>query len=238
VSKDVVVLAYQRYGRGKSISFVVQDTWFWQMHADIPLEDQTHETLWRQTLRWLVDGVPDHVSVVTNADRVSLNVPMTITAEITDSGFIHLNGAEVLATVTTPSGATRDIPLEWTVQTDGEYRGTFAPTEQGRHEIQVAARYGGEVVGEGTSHVEVGDLGSEFYGAEMQADVLRHIAAETGGHFYTPETVGTLPEDVSFTESGTSVFEERDLWDMPIVFLLLTIVLGAEWVYRRQRGLP
>ena len=44
------------------------------------------------------------------------------TAEITDSGFIHLNGAEVLATITAPSGETRDLPLEWTVQTDGEYR--------------------------------------------------------------------------------------------------------------------
>jgi len=34
------------------------------------------------------------------------------------------------------------------------------------------------------------------------------------------------------------VLEERDLWDMPIVFLLLAATLGAEWIYRRQRGLP
>jgi uncharacterized membrane protein len=238
VSGDVVVLAYQRYGRGKSISFVVQDTWFWQMHADIPLEDMTHETLWRQTLRWLVDGVPDHVSVVAEADRVSPNAPMTITAEVTDSGFIHLNGAEVIATTTAPSGVTRDIPLEWTVQKDGEYRGIHRPTENGRHEIEVTARYNGQVIGRATSHIEVGDLGAEFYGAEMQRDVLKHVAAETGGHFYTPATVGTLPEDISFTESGTSMFEERDLWDMPIVFFLLASALGAEWIYRRQRGLP
>ncbi len=238
VSGDVVVLAYQRYGRGKSISFVVQDTWFWQMHADIPLEDMTHETLWRQMLRWLVDGVPDHVSVVTEADRVSPNAPMTVTSVVTDSGFLYLNGAEVVATITGPSGMSQDIPLEWTVRKDGEYRGVLTPAEQGRHEIQVTARYQGAVIGIGTSHVEVGDLGAEFFGAEMQADVLKHIAAETGGRFYTPETVETLPEDVSFTESGTSVFEERDLWDMPIVFLLLAATLVAEWIYRRQRGLP
>ena len=238
VSDDVVVLAYQRYGRGKAISFVVQDVWIWQMHADIPLEDMTHETLWQQMLRWLVDGVPDHVSVVTEADRVSPNTPMTVTAAVTDSGFLHLNGAEVVATITGPSGASQDVPLEWTVQKDGEYRGVLTPMEQGRHEIQVTARYNGEVIGTGTSHVEVGDLGAEFYGAEMQAEVLQHVAAETGGRFYTPETVETLPEDVSFTESGTSVFEERDLWDMPIVFLLLAATLGAEWIYRRQRGLP
>ena len=59
-----MVLAYQRYGAGKAIAFPVQDSWQWQMHADIPLEDQTHETFWRRLLRWLVDGVPERLTVV------------------------------------------------------------------------------------------------------------------------------------------------------------------------------
>ena len=54
------VLAFQRYGRGKALALPVQDSWVWQMHASMPLEDMTHENLWRQLLRWLVDGVPDH----------------------------------------------------------------------------------------------------------------------------------------------------------------------------------
>ena len=52
------VLAFQRYGRGKALAFTVLDSWRWQMHASIPLEDMTHENYWRQLLRWLVDGVP------------------------------------------------------------------------------------------------------------------------------------------------------------------------------------
>ena len=71
----------------------------------------------------------------------------------------------------------------------------------------------------------------------MRAPLLRQIAEETGGRFYTPETAATLAEDVSFTESGTTVIEERDLWDMPVIFLLLLLLLGTEWGYRRARGL-
>ena len=52
-----VILAYQRYGAGRSIAFNVVDSWQWQMHYDIPLEDMTHETLWQQLLRWLVSDV-------------------------------------------------------------------------------------------------------------------------------------------------------------------------------------
>ena len=53
--RDQVVLASQRYGRGKAIAFPIQDSWLWQMHASMSLEDQTHENYWRQMLRWLVD---------------------------------------------------------------------------------------------------------------------------------------------------------------------------------------
>jgi hypothetical protein len=34
-----------------------------------------------------------------------------------------------------------------------------------------------------------------------------------------------------------TVLEEKDLWNMPIVFLLLLGLVGAEWAFRRNRGL-
>ena len=46
------MLVFERYGRGKTFAFLPQDSWQWQMHASIPLEDQTHEQFWRQLLRW------------------------------------------------------------------------------------------------------------------------------------------------------------------------------------------
>jgi hypothetical protein len=34
-----------------------------------------------------------------------------------------------------------------------------------------------------------------------------------------------------------TVIEERDLWDMPILLMLLLAIIAAEWGYRRVRGL-
>ena len=42
------VLTWQQYGRGKAVALTLQDTWQWQMHASISLEDQTHENYWRK----------------------------------------------------------------------------------------------------------------------------------------------------------------------------------------------
>jgi hypothetical protein len=63
------------------------------------------------------------------------------------------------------------------------------------------------------------------------------VADETGGRYYTPATIRSLPEDVSFTESGATVVEQRDLWDMPVLLVLLLGFLSVEWTWRRRRGL-
>lgn len=233
----LVAMAWHRYGRGKAATLAVQDSWIWQMHADIPLEDQTHERFWQQLLRWLVSGVPEPLSVVASADRVEPGRPVTISATLRDSGYVEVNGAAVTATVTGPDGETASFPLEWSVERDGEYQGTFTPTMEGLHEFSVEARSSGAPAGTATTHVASGDLGAEYFGAGMRRELLRNLATETGGRFYTPETVGSLPEDVSFTESGTTVREERGLWDMPVIFLALMILLASEWGYRRSRGL-
>jgi len=66
---------------------------------------------------------------------------------------------------------------------------------------------------------------------------LERIASETGGRFYTRDTVERLPEDMSYTEGGTTIRDRRDLWDMPVVFLFLVGLVGSEWGYRKLRGL-
>ncbi len=71
----------------------------------------------------------------------------------------------------------------------------------------------------------------------MRAPLLKRIAEETGGRFYTAANAATLPEAISYSGRGVTVVEERDLWDMPAILLLLIGLIGGEWAYRRARGL-
>ena len=113
------MLIFQRYGRGKSFAFLPQDSWMWQMHATIPVEDLTHENYWRQLLRWLVDGVPDQVEPALTTERVEPGEGATLTANVVDPSFVELNDAAVMATVTAPDGTISDVPMSW----DGEHAG-------------------------------------------------------------------------------------------------------------------
>jgi uncharacterized membrane protein len=71
--RDRVVLAYQRYGRGKSIAFPVQDSWLWQMHATIRVEDQTHENFWRECCAgsWTASDVVETRPLTDRVEAVS-----------------------------------------------------------------------------------------------------------------------------------------------------------------------
>ncbi|MDQ3698065.1 MAG: glutamine amidotransferase [Gemmatimonadota bacterium] len=231
------VLAYQRYGRGKAIALPVQDSWMWQMHADIPLEDMTHEMFWRQMLRWLVSDVPGRVEVVASSDRIGAGEAVTVRADVNDEVFERVNGARVVARVTAPTGDVSEVPMEWSVERDGEYTGTFTPPSDGLYEVRVSAHDGAASLDGDATFVEAAEPGDEFFDAEMRGSLLERVAKETGGRFYTPETAAQLPKDVVYTRSGTTVMEQKDLWDMPAVFLLLIALVAAEWGYRRARGL-
>jgi len=232
-----VVLATQRYGRGRAVALTSQDSWIWQMHADIPLEDETHEVFWRQLLRYLVSEVPQPLSARLSADRVEPGQPVTITADVADSGYVRVNGADAWATIVDPAGVEHEAPLRWTVRRDGEYEGSWTPALPGLHEVRVRAEQGGRALGERSVYLQAGDLGAEYFGAALQEGTLRRVAEETGGRYYTPSTLRTLAEDVTFTESGATVVEYRDLWDMPVLLFLLVGLLSGEWTLRRRRGL-
>ena len=249
------VLAYQRFGKGLSIALPVQDTRLWQMDPNTPVEDLTFVTFWRQLLRWLTSDVPNRITVASASDVAGVREPVALTAEVADSAFVMRNDARVVAHLTAPSGATRDLPMEWAVDRDGEYRATFTPEEAGNYEVEAEVDPGAGRPARSTTrssadttrerrsdatYVRVNaatESSREFVDAEMRASLLQRVARETGGRFYTPANVASLPEDIALSKRGVTVVNQMDLWDMPFIFLMLVGFVCAEWAYRKKRGL-
>ena len=231
--RDRVVLAYERYGRGKSIAFPAQDSWHWQMDASIRVGDKTHENFWRQMLRWVVDGVPDQVECRPAADRVEPGQAVAVTAEVADNRFVDLNDAQVVAHVSSPSGKTVDVPMSWTGERNGEYRATFPTDLSGWYTARVDATRDGKTVGSSTMHVRAAPDDAEYFDAAMHAPMLRRIAQETGGRFYTSSTMSSLPEDLKYSGRGVTAVEERELWHMPALLLVFIALVCTEWGLRR-----
>jgi hypothetical protein len=231
------MLIFQRYGRGKSFAFLPQDSWMWQMHASIAVEDLTHENYWRQLLRWLVDGVPDQVEPSFTNERVEPGEAAELTVSVVDPSFVELNDASVMITVTAPDGHISDVPMSWDGEHPGEYN-AFLPTKApGWYQAKIEATRAGKSVGTAVTHFRAAPGDAEYFDATMHAGTLRRIAEETGGRFYDAAGTATLADDLRYTGRGVTTVEEHELWHMPIVLLLLVGLLCAEWGYRRVVGL-
>jgi hypothetical protein len=127
--------------------------------------------------------------------------------------------------------------MQWTGERNGQYRATFPAADPGLYSAQVDASRAGKTLGTGKTAVRAAPSDAEYFDATMHAQRLQRIADDTGGRFYTPETIGGMPEDLRYTGRGVTTVEERELWHMPIVLFLFLGLLAAEWSYRRAVGL-
>ena len=137
---DPILLAYQRYGRGRSMAFASGSSWRWQMEMDH--EDMTYELFWKQILRWLVNTSPDPVMITSDKDTYLPGEAVRLNAEIANKGFDRMNNAKVIAKVTNPDGTTESIPLDWSGAQDGTYQTELNATTPGIYQVEVQAAQG------------------------------------------------------------------------------------------------
>lgn len=77
----------------------------------------------------------------------------------------------------------------------------------------------------------------EFFNADQNTELLKRIADETGGKYYTIDEAHNLIDDLTYRDSDNSEQVKKELWDMPINFLLLIALISGEWFLRKREGL-
>ena len=230
------LLVQQRYGRGQTLALTAADTWRWRMRMES--KSNSHETFWRQMLRYLVSGTPRQIEIGTEKEVYALDDTINIVADIRDRKFNPVADARAVARVTKPSGAVVDVPLKFTtLNSVNTYVGELKADELGQHRIELIGTSASLGELSATSNMLVSDLNREYYSAAQNSDLLKRIAAETGGKYYTPAQVQSLLDDLIYRQSPYSERVTKDLWDMPVNFMLIVGLLTAEWFLRKREGL-
>jgi uncharacterized membrane protein len=230
------LLVQQRYGRGQTLALTASDTWRWRMRMDS--KNNAHETFWRQMLRYVVSGTPNQIEIGAEKDVYSMDDTVNIVADVRDKKFNPVSDAHATARVTKPSGVVVDVPLKFTTLNNvNTYAGEFKADELGEHRIELVGTSTALGPLSATSSILVSDLNREYYSAAQNSDLLKRIAAETGGKYYTPAEAQSLLDDLTYRQTPYSERVTKDLWDMPINFMLIVGLLSAEWFLRKREGL-
>ena len=233
------IVAQQRYGSGRSVSVTTASTWRWQMMMHS--EDQSHETIWRQLLRWLAVSAPERITIEFDREFYNVGDEVNVTALVLNDQYEPDNDATLWMQTTDPLDQVIDVPMEWNIEEDGVYRANFTVEEEGVFSllVDVASAAGDAAVDASekrTAFVVTPSL-REYTNAEMDAGLLGRIADASGGSYFNLSDVNGLPESVEFTPNAYSLEVQIDLWDQPWLLALLILLLCIDWISRRMKGL-
>ena len=233
------IIAQQRYGSGRSMSVNTASTWRWQMM--LPSDDQSHEILWRQILRWLTSSSPERINIEFDREFYNVGDEVNVTVVALNDQYEPDNDATLWMQTTTPDDEVTDMPMEWDIEEEGVYRANFTVEEEGVFNLLVdvasaAADAELESSEKRAAFVVTPSL-REFNDAGMDAGLLRRIASESGGSYFDLSEVDGLKESVEFTPNAYSREVQIDLWDKPWLLALLISLLCIDWASRRLKGL-
>ncbi len=141
---------------------------------------------------------------------------------------------------TAGTGTSMDLPLESIG--NGRYSAAIPQgLPKGDYTFTGTAVNKGQKVGADNGRFNVGDYNVELAEPRMRSDILRALAQRTGGKFYTPETAGSLLQDiynsVRFQPKEITNRHDFELWNSWPLLALAILFFGTEWFIRKRLGM-
>lgn len=222
------LLVTQLFGRGRSWILATGGTWRWQM--GLPVEDQRHESFWRQLARGLVADTPERfeLSARSRGDQ------MVLRAEVRDDTFKAQQGITVSVVATPQTGEPVTVDLRPSADQPGVFEAEFAGGESGLYSLEALAREGDATVASHRMAFRHESGRAEYFSVRQNRTLLEQLATATGGRYWAADQLDGLPEAIRYSAAGVTQQEIRALWNMPAVFLLLLLLKAGEWLLRRR----
>jgi hypothetical protein len=203
------------------------------------LGDPSHNLFWQQLLRWLIAESPGPV-VASMPERVLMDEGQArLTAQVRDRQFQQAANAHVTAHILGPEDVNAMVDLTPSEETPGLYQTEWTAEKPGTYVAEVIAESAGsqpQELGRDVVTFQREDGVAENFHTEQNRHLLEQLASETGGRYWKSSDLKNLPRDISYSEAGISVRSTKELWDMPIMFVLLLGLPICEWLLRRKWG--
>jgi hypothetical protein len=232
--ENPVMLAYQRYGQGKTLSLNASGLWRWAFRENGQEESElAYNRFWISLLQWLLSSsqfLPGSDVALTSARRYySSEQPMQFlvsTRNLDQSAFhprLHIQGP------------ARSIDVEPRPRAEA-FVAEAGPFPPGTYQVTLQNNIGKPA--ELSQTLEVVSASIEKRELSADPETMRRLAEISGGAVLRAEDVGRMPEIVRHWEAARQIaHRQQPAWDRWWVLASLIALLGAEWWLRRKEGL-
>ena len=225
----------------RSAALLGAGSWRWLNLTQDPIATPR---LWPQLLENLVQWLtaPDDnqpVRITPVASTFDRNESVLFTGQVYDESLRPVSEANVILDIIAPDGS--QYPYTMQNAGNGRYRLSLETMPEGVYEYTARATRLGGHLGSDSGTFTVGIVGLEYRETRTNATLLRQIALRSGGQFFTPQTLHTLPSvlaaDSLFSVKISSNTVDRALWQWPAMMIVVLVLLSTEWILRKRSGL-
>ncbi len=233
--RKLPLLITENFGHGRTAIMATGGSWRWQMSS--PLGDTAHDLFWQQLLRWLVSDTRGRVAASMPDQMLLDNGAVTLTAEVRDQQYNPAPDAKVEAHILGPSGVSALVEMLPVPDNPGQFQASWSAPKTGAYLTEVTALRAEKELGRDVLTFQRMDGVAENFHTEQNRELLEHLASQTGGQYWRPADLGKLAASIPFSEAGVTTRETKELWNLPLVFLVLLLLRFSEWWLRRKWGI-
>lgn len=238
ISFNEPILLARKLNRNKIVSLSAYGLWQWELARDEHTPDIV-QTFLGNIIRWLTTREDDKFVRIKPVKEFFDNGEMVeFTGQVYNESYEPLDEAVVVATV---KSSKVEQQLTLTSIGAGRYQGALEALPEGDYQYSATASKGSVAIGSDRGRFSVGDMNFEYIDTKMNNTLLRQIAYRSGGKFYLPSTVSTLPQDIArqktFASKESIIRNDIQLWNFIWLLALVIVLLAIEWYLRKQAGM-
>lgn len=194
----------------------------------------------QNSLRWLAAERNNRlVTIKTTKKSYVTGETVGFTAQVYDASYNPVEDAEVEVEFSSAGGKKRSVILASVG--NGRYYADVEGVPGGDYSFSGSAKSGSRLLGKDSGRFSVGEISPEFINLSMNSGLLRQMAEESGGKFYTAKNCSSIIKDIlkdkKFAERSVTIHDELELWSLAGMLIAVILLLTAEWIIRKREGM-
>jgi uncharacterized membrane protein len=243
VGSGAPLLTVGRFGKGRTLALMSDDTWRWNFIAVGNRETpQNHLKFVRQAMRWLAQEPSFEQVQIKPVAAARPGEKVVIKLRVLKDDFTPTREAAVQLRMFGPEGDPSLVPVAVAGE-EGEYHGEVTPTREGSYRVEAEASLAGKTLGKDRTSFSVAFPFGEADDGRPRPELLKRIAEASQGDYFTiDEWSEKALEKIAAkldSHAPSQIVERRQtrLWSTLWTFSLALALLSTEWWMRRKWGL-
>ena len=228
---------FQQEKRRVGVCFA-EGIWQWRMNEFYSTDkSERFDKLFQQSLQYLFANYNKKNFVVSNEAQYNETDEVKLSAELYDASFSFLPGKDISLTLSYEDSVEFNFLFDKAAQSYALDAGRLSP---GKYTYKAEVEVDGKMRTE-NGVFYVNQINKEALTSVADFAGLRKMAAESGGQFAIMDDATKIVQSINQDESLVSVSYLKssfnDLAEFKLYFLLILVLVSAEWLIRKLSGL-